>query len=173
MREEQKGQTVERYNLQDTSNVLQIRLNADFVLKRVKQFLTGVIETVVYDEDGKPFIKEEQIAQKKANDEGIQAILNFVENIINPQAVQGNLTFDQYQNYISEVHENLYTDLIENLYNWEIKEDNYEVICDWIMVLIIPFISRLIDNKERDSYAASIKSIDTNVVNRGKEGLFH
>ena len=55
----------------------------------------------------------------------------------------------------------------------KIDEDNYEVIIDSIMVLIIPFISRLIDNEERNSYAASIKAVESNILNQSKGGLFH
>jgi hypothetical protein len=66
-----------------------------------------------------------------------------------------------YQNYVAEVHDGLNVNLMNNLYNWEIDEDNYEPIIDFIMNLVQPFISRLIDNKERESYLNTLKVMES------------
>jgi hypothetical protein len=171
MKQEENMRKIVEERFRDDSSVLQIRLNSDFVLERVKIYLTGKIQSVVYDKNGEPKVVEEQISAAKANDRGIQEILNNVQNIVNPQVVQGNFKFEMFQNYIEEVHAGLITDLMDNLHNWGIDEDDYEPIINKIMILIIPFISRLIENKERDSYAATIKAIESSSVQSGKFGM--
>jgi len=171
VKEETNVNRMERQSLMDTANVLKIRLNTDYVLERVRIFLTGKIQYVLYDENSKPYTEEKQISDKKANDKGIQNILNYVENAINPQVVQGNFEKEMFYNYIDEFHIGLIQNLANNLYNWEISEDDYEPIIDTIMILVIPFISRLIDNEERSSYAQSLKSFEGSATHTGKEGL--
>ena len=171
MKEKQESQQVVESTLMDTSSVLKVRLDAHQILKRVKTFLTGKIQSVLYDEEGKAYFHEEKIAEPKANPEGIQWIQNYVENIVNAQAVQGNFDFDQYQIYVAEVHEGLYYNLMNNLHLYDINEDEFEPIVDIIMNLLQPFLSRLIDNEERKSYAQSIQVKESsNVSSSG--GLF-
>ena len=166
----EKINQTERYNINSDTSVLKIRLENDYVLERVRIFLTGEISTVVYDDKGKPFINVRKIAERKCNDEGIQWILNYVENIINPSTVQGNFTFQQYENYIAESHDGLILNLMTNLDNWGINEDNYEAIIDTIMNLIQPFISRLVDNKERESYISTMSIKESNTIEQTPKG---
>lgn len=173
MKEELKANVMEMHKAYDTAGVLQIRLNSDFILQRVRTYLTGEIENVIYDKEGKPVIERKKIAESKANEEGIQTILNFIENIVNPQAVQGNFTDEQYEKFIAEIHQDLIENIMNNLYNWGINEDNYEPMIDNFMVLLIPFLSRLVDNEERKSYAQTIKAAETSQINRMSSGLFN
>jgi len=170
MKEESKSTIYENYKLADTSSVLKIRLNTDYILERVRIFLTGKIRDVVY-KDGKPEEVEIEIAKKKANEEGIQNILNLVENIVNPGTVQGNFDKEMYASYIAESHQSLLDMVMENLYNWEISEDDIEPIIDTIMLLVIPYISRLINNLERESYSQTLKALEQSNVSQSK-GLF-
>ena len=62
--------------------------------------------------------------------------------------------------------------MMNNLYNWGIEEDNYGQICNTIMNLMQPFVSRLINNKERDSYAQSIRVAESNTLQIPKKSLF-
>ena len=172
MKESQELARSEYYKALDNANILQIRLNSDYVLQRVKVMLSGEVESIVYDKEGNPIIKREQITEALANKFGIQSIQNYVENVINPQTVQGNFTEAQYSFFIAEVHDGLLSEMMNNLYNWGIHEDNYEHICNSIMNLIQPFVSRVINNKERDSYAQSIKVAESNTLQTPKTSLF-
>jgi hypothetical protein len=166
--------STDRYQNYNQS-ILKIRLDSAEVLERVRIYLTGKIQTVVYDEKGKPFIRESKIADQKANDEGMQWLLNYVENIVNSQAVQGNFTFDQYQRYIDEVHSGLILNVMHNLIVWNIKDDNYEAIIDTIMNVIQPFISRLVNNEERKSYIPTMQVRESSTIEQipqQKKGLF-
>lgn len=163
---------IENYKQVDPASVLEIRLNTNDVLHRVKVYLSGKVKVILYDDKGKPYEQEYSMSKQKANDEGIQQILSLVENVINAQTVQGNFTFEQYQNYVSEAHDSLLTTIMVNLYNWEISEDDYEPIVDNIMLLLQPFISRLIDNEERNSYGG-FKVAEQQTHEREKGGLFN
>ena len=171
MKQQENNQAVSTHNLMDTSSVLQVRLDSAPILIRIKTYLTGKVQEVVYDEESKPYVREEKIAEPKANDEGVHWIINFCENIINPQTVQGNFQFAQFERYLDEIHDDLLTNLMINMGEWGISETDYEPICDTIMAVVIPFVSRLIDNKERDSYAQSIQVKEASTVNQSK-GLF-
>jgi hypothetical protein len=171
---EKQDQTVmrtENYNSYSTADVLQIRLNSDYVLKRIKIYLSGYIETGFHNpKTGEYEIKTEKLTDPKANAIGQQEILNLVENIVNPVTVQGNFKEKHYYQYIKEAHLALAYDLMKNLYKWGIDEDDYEPIINKIMLLIQPFMSRLIDNKERESYAAGRNVFEGNKTEsiRGK-----
>jgi hypothetical protein len=47
--------------------------------------------------------------------------------------------------------------IVINLYSWDVRTQDAESIIDFIMNLIEPFLSRLVDNKERESYASSLR----------------
>jgi len=172
MKEKQDKEGYQLESNRNDSSVLQIRLNADYVLNNFKIFLTGEVQTVVYDKDGNPKIQTEQLAEAKANKEGIQFLLSYAQTVINAQVVQGNFSFDQYENYISEIHDGLIVNLMNNLHKWGVSEDNYESIIDEFMNLVQPFISRLINNKERESYAATLKTVESSNIAQSRTGLF-
>ena len=174
MSDKQYGSSSERYSSRADASALKVRLDTDYVLERVRICLSGEISSVVYDDKGKPYIQSRIIAKKMCNNDGMQWLQNYVENIINSQTVQGNFTLEQYENYIAEVHDGLILNVMNNLNNWEISEDDYENIIDTIMNLVQPFISRLIDNKERGSYAETMAIKESNVIQQdiGKKGLF-
>ena len=174
MKQEANEQRVETGKLYDTAGVIQTRLNTDYVLERIRIFLTGKVQSVVYDEDGNRFVKEEVKTTPKANDEGIHSILNFVENIVNPVVVQGNFTEDYiYENYIDFVLDSLITNIMNNLHKWQVKEEDFEPIIDNIRAIVEPFMTRLLENKERESYAQSVRVVESSNVQTSKGKIFN
>jgi hypothetical protein len=170
--EQQTQSNIESGKSFDTSSVLHIRLDTSYVLERVDIYLTGKTRSIIFDEAGKAYVKEEVITNPKANKKGIHAIKNFVENIINPSVVQGNFDEHLFETHTDFIHDSLLTNLMVNLYEWEIDQHDYEQMVDNIMALIIPYLSRLKDNKERDSYAQSLKSEQTSNVIQSKSKIF-
>jgi len=73
--------------------------------------------------------------------------------------------------YVEDVHVDLVCFLVNNCYNWEIDDDDIDVVVDFIMKLVIPFMTRLIDNKERESYDNTIKSIEHNRITEQEGGF--
>lgn len=157
---------------------LKIRLDTSDLRENIEMYLKGEYIATVRDDTGRIFDVRQKTGNAKANDKGIHALLNFVTSIINPSVVQGNFPSDKegqslmFNTYIEEVNINLITMIEVNLYEWEIFEEEVEEICDTIMQLVIPYMTRLIDNKERESYDNTMKHIESNTVKEGDKKVF-
>ena len=160
-------------------NTIRIRLDTQPLLDQVEFFLRGGRVITEQDtETGEVRTRFLRIGVPKANPDGIQSILNWISATINPQTVQGNFFVEhktgisrKYEDYIEEYHIELATMVITNVYNWEINDDEIDGVVEFIMLLVIPFMSRLIANKERDSYTETMKSQETNVMGGQQGGL--
>jgi hypothetical protein len=159
------------------SSALQIRLETQRIIDQIEFFLRGLEPNVFFDDKTQSWqTKLKEAGMPKANKQGIQALLNFCRAIINPQTVQGNYTDERYIDFIIEKRIDLARACFVNFYEWELlADDNIEEITNFIMSIIEPFMSRTIDNKERESYAATIRTSETNTIpkqNKGMAGLF-
>lgn len=156
-----------------SATALQIRLDTAELLQRIRQFLTGETE-IISEQDGKIIRTTLPIGDKKANDNGIQSIVNRINLILNPSYVQGNFDVEQYGREVAQIRRSLRDALMINLHNWDIKEEDYEDIIDGIMTMLKGFISRLINNKERESYETTLRHVESNTQTydkRDKGGL--
>lgn len=152
-------------------SALQIRLGTREIIEDIELFLRGAKVIVIDDGEGNIISKRVNMGFQKANDKGIQAVLNYVSMIINPQVVQGNFNQEFYEYFIYEKNIELSEMLIDNLYNWDINEDDLNPITDTIMNMVIPFLSRTINNKERDSYANTIRTVESNTIQPRTQGF--
>lgn len=122
------------------------------------------------DQTGQMYTAQEPIDPENpnknalANPNGVQAILSLVRSVINSQTVQGNFTRADLDDYICEVHVSLVSDIVENCYEWGIQDHKLNYIMDKIMSLVIPFMTRTIDNKERESYTQTLRTVETNTM---------
>jgi len=158
------------YNL---AGVMELRLDTRPILDQIEAFLRG--KRLLGYRDGKDGFNEAvwgSIGKARANDEGIQSLLSWLEHSINSQTVQGNFSPEQYDDYICEFEIDLGEYIMINLHNWDININEIDGIINCIMKVTIPFFSRLIDNKERESYGQTMKSIESNTVEKKKGGLF-
>lgn len=153
------------------ANILQVRLNTEPIVQRVEKHL-GVRRVYFEDEAGN--IKEEILLgnNPRCNIKGAEQILSFVENIINPQVVQGNFDEEEYRYYISNARQDLAEEIFIHADDWNIADQDQEFITDSIMNLIKPFISRLKFNKERDSYSNTLRHVESNTSEAGGFRLF-
>jgi len=155
----------------NSASALQIRLDPSSIIENVELFLSGKKIVVEQDDAGKIATRHLEIGKPKANSRGIQAILNRIQLVINPQAVQGNFSCDspslstKYEDYIYYIRCDFAETLMINLYEWDVEEEDYDDIIDSIMNLIEPFMTRLIGNKEREGYADTFKTIESNKIN--------
>lgn len=153
---------------QTGNSALQLRLETTQLIENVELFLRGAKIVIQQKENGDFLTKHIETGSRKCNDAGIQSILQQVSNVINPSVVQGNFPSDseghstQFEKYVIRIQQNLASNILNNLYNWEINEDDYDIIIDTIMDLIEPFMTRLIDNKERESYIPTMRYVETN-----------
>ena len=148
---------------------VEIRLNTNKLLEKIEIFLRGGKTVYLYNENKELQTEYVQTGKQKCNDLGVQTLHNRISGTINAQTVQGNFMLnpktqesDQYHNYIEEYNKELATLVILNLYDWDMREADAEGVINFIMLLIIPFMTRLIDNKERESYGQTMRSVETN-----------
>lgn len=154
------------------ASALQIRLNTGSVVRQVEMYLRGVRTEIVQDSNG--IIVENTIWKGRplVSDEGLQGIMNFIEIIFNPQVVQGNfLDYDMYAEYLERTRKDLASHLMKNFYAYQISEDDYNGIISTIMRFIEAYMSRLIANEERKSYAQTIKSVESMSTQPVKSGF--
>lgn len=143
-------------------NVLELRLNTDQVLTRIEAYLRGEIERTKIGENGIPQYYTDKVCEAKANHEGIHSIMSWVSSMVNPQVVQGNIsTFEEHIKFISNFRMDLAEYVMKNLYNWAIRDEDFEGLIDMITNQIRFFTSRLVDNKERDSYANTLRHVES------------
>ena len=171
MTEQQSTQMIGQYYQQMSDfNIMKMRLDTQPLLDQIELFLRGSRFTVEPDADGKLKVKQLQMGVPKANNEGIQSMLSWISSVINPHVVQGNFPIDKhgqsekYDMFIQEFQINLGNYVVLNCYKWQVDEDEIEGIIDFIMNLVMPFMSRCIGNQERKSYAKTMESKETNII---------
>lgn len=150
-----------------TESALRLRLSMNELIENMELFLRGAIIKVYENSDGEIKQKKEIRGRPKANDDGIQALLNWAQLVLNPSIVQGNFPIDNagysqlYEEYIYHMRLDLTTNILVNCYYWNIRDEEIMMIIDSMMNAIEPFMTRLIDNQERESYGQSLKSVET------------
>jgi hypothetical protein len=152
-----------------TASVIAIRLNTDELLQKIEYFLRGKEVNFYTNAEGITKAQLDDSGIPKANKRGIQSILNKCRAIINAQTVQGNYKEDFYFQAIREIRIDIAHDCFCNRYRWELENDySIKEIPDTIMAIVEPFLSRLIGNKERESYSQSMQSKQVNTLNDSK-----
>lgn len=163
---------------------LQIRLDTRPIIESIEIFLRG--ETTIFIKNDSGVVTQQKVKQgePKMNDNGIRSLLNWIGGVINSQVVQGNFPSDPgaankghstaYESYICEFQKNLGKHIVTNRVDWDLPDTETEGLIDFIMSMIIPFMSRLIDNLERGSYSDTIKHTETgsNVSRGGRMQMF-
>jgi len=179
MPEQQSEQAVAQYRMaQNEFNILKMRLDTQPLLDQIEYFMRGARWTIEQNKDGQIQTKKITMGVPKANDLGIQSILNWLTSTINPQTVQGNFPVDKhgysnmYENFIFEFQINLGKYMVLHCYDWTIEDDEIEGIIDFIMNTVKPFMSRCIGNQERKSYAKTMESKETHLIGGGKVPTF-
>jgi len=151
----------------NNTGVIQIRLNTEDLIDRIESFLSGtrwIPQT--NKETGVTEMVRVNTGTPLANCEGVQSLVNFVSGLINPSVVQGNYTGEQYYNHVDRINRQLIDDISENWNEWGMSRNNRSQIISFIMNLVEPFLSRLIDNKERESYSDTIRSLESSRVEK-------
>jgi len=155
-----------------TATALQIRLDTSPVIEQIEMYLKGAREELRENDKGEQYKTLVAVGKPLLSDEGIQWIMNFVGTIFNPQVVQGNFqNYDQYAEYIYRCRMDLADHLMKNFYDYDIRENNYNGIISTLMRFIEAFMSRLIGNKERDSYSNTIRTSENNTITPQKQGF--
>jgi len=155
------------------TTALQIRLETQNLIDQIECFLRGMEPNTYWDDKSSTWqTRFKDMGCKRANNRGIHSLLSICRAIINPQVVQGNYTKDTYIDYIAEKRIQISEACFINKYEWELQSD-YDIaeITNFIMDMVEPFFSRTIDNKERESYAQTIQTRETNTIPRQRKGI--
>lgn len=159
------------YNNQgfNTANILATRLDTKPILDQIESYLRGemLYESV---ENGMPTYTRVTIGKPKCNQIGIQTIMAYAQSIINSAVVQGNIKQDIWlqRNYWHRME--LATAIVGNCEKFDIHDDDLNLLIDYVAFMIYFFTSRLIDNKERESYANYTQSQITQVRDNSSGG---
>lgn len=161
------------YNYQGESQatILGVRLDTSQVLERIELFLRGLKVVETTDNKGHVIqeVKEIEGMKPLANEVGIAVIMDYLYSHINSQTVQGNLQKKEFEMFIRQRHFDLNDLIYNNFDKFDINPMGYELIMYTIIPKIELFLSRTIDNKERDSYG--IMKVVENITGQGKKDI--
>lgn len=149
--------------------VIQIRLNTEDLIQRIEDYLSGTRVVPSTLKDGRTVLTREEMGVPLCNEEGVQSLTNYVSSVLNPAVVQGNYTREQYENAVYFIRLDLIDLLSINFLKWELARQYRSMVLSFIMNLIEPFLSRLVDNKERESYSDTIRSTESSRIERDKQ----
>jgi len=148
----------------NNATAIEIRLKTDHLLSQIEKQLRGASQILVYGEDGQAEIQQNKFGKPLANDEGVQKIMTFVSAIVSPSVVSGNFKEDYFHDYINDFELTFSKMLVKNRHRWEMQINDIDAIYNTILFLVIPFISRLINDGERKSMSISTHTQETNTV---------
>lgn len=149
------------------TTALQIRLEVEQLLRNLELEIRA--ETEYYDEEREQVIRKkipgvEPLFEKEI---GIRNYMRFVRSFLNTQVVQGNLDEDSYGDVMCDAHRSLARNLMLNRYKYGLKNENYGTAVQTAMFTIRLFLTRLLDNEERKSYAATFKHVESSETKLG------
>jgi len=144
--------------------VLQLRLDTAEIIERVQRFLSGVVLVPSTQADGSTKLVNQKVGQQICNEKGVQHITNMVHSVVNPGVVQGNYNESRYELHVYQFHTTLASTLVANYLEWQMQFEDLELVITFVMNMVCPFLSRLLDNKERESYAQSIRTMESSRV---------
>lgn len=151
----------ENYN---AGGVITLRLDTQPMLDSIEAFLKGT-KVVGYQEqpNGSIIPVYGRAGTPKANEEGIQSIMAWITPLFSPHTVQGNYKDrTELNNFLCYIQKGLAKYIMSNREEWCIKRQDYSGIIRLIMNTAEPFYSRLLENKERESYQSTIRTVETN-----------
>lgn len=148
---QQSQQTQMSVDAYTTESALRYRLDTEQLRHEIRLFLQGKTEELQRQENRLVQVTKD-VGRRLANDVGIQRIMARLAFILNSSVVQGNLTTDRYEVFMERTRKSLAKHVFVNLYDYDIKEEEYDFVVDNIMDAVELFVSRTINDGERRSY---------------------
>ena len=142
----------------DNSSFMMMRVNTAALIDDIKNFLGSRENIITYNKEGRPHEESRQVGVSLANPEGILKLCNIVRMTINQHTAQGNLKPDHYWDLLERARVEIAETIVRKCYDWEIHDSDINTVIDEILRLVELFLTRPIDNKERDSYGQQFAS---------------
>lgn len=139
------------------AGVISLRLDTNPLLEAIEANLKGT-KIIGYKETNGVFSAvTATIGKPKCNELGVQSVMTWLTPIISPHTVQGNYkTIDDLNEYLIRLEIDLFCYLMINIDDFDISEYEIDGMVDMIINTCEPFFTRLIDNKERESYGQTM-----------------
>lgn len=160
------------YHMLADPTFIKLKLDTSELLQRTEVFLSATKTAIERDTDGNLFEKKITVGEPYANDEGVAAIMNMLDMRANNHSVQGNMDRIEFYDFLADARNEISQSIIINCHQWGINDTKLDTIIDTIMGFMRAFISRTIDNKERESLTPSFSSTEFYNANKQKESLF-
>lgn len=150
------------------TSALSIRLDVTPLVRQIEMYLMGARE-VMFDSDGNgtPDTKKLEFGEPLVSAQGRQGIMMFVECVFNSQVVQANFPdtkkmdgYTMYAKFLRRTRRDLACHLTKNAKAYGIKPNQFSGLIQTLMRFIEAFMTRALYNKERESYANTIKSVE-------------
>ncbi len=152
---------------EQTENTLRIRLEIEEALEDIEMFLSG--QKIVSNDEGK--LVKAPIGNPKANEQGVREIMKVVRSYVNRGTVQGNITDVQMDSLMLDYKRGMANLLSFHCDEWVINRNERVDIVNFIEPFILMYISRAKDDGERQSYMATIRDRQKEVISNGQSGF--
>jgi hypothetical protein len=129
-----------------------MRIDTQPLMRKIEMFLNSTRTVLKQDDKGMWYEELARFGEPLCNSEGVNGVMKIIEMVINPQNVQGNITSVQYEEIRYYARTEIASAIISNCVDWQIKDNKLKMIIDSIMRSMELFLTRLINNKERESY---------------------
>lgn len=143
---------------------LQMRLDTSNIIKQIDCFISAELILYAPNENGITQAYKEKIGEPLLNERGRQCVLTYLNSVLNPAVVMGNWNSTFFRYKLAEIRRSLTSTMMLNYYDWNIKDGDYMFIIDTILDTLSGFLSRLIENKERESYTNTVQHRETSNI---------
>jgi len=150
---------------------MKMRLDTRPLIEDIRNFLSSQEVVLVQDKEGNFMEQVNQIGLPLANAEGIMRLCNIVKMRINHHVVQGNMKEDHYWDIISRARKEITETVVKKCYDWEIHDSDLSMIIDEISALVESFMTRLIGDKERQSFSQQLQAREVIMQPQEKRGF--
>lgn len=148
-----------------TDDAIHTRLDPTKLIERIEITLRGQVIERIRDHKTRQIIERtREIGRPLMNDIGIQHTIGFLNMLLGPQVVLGNLKEDEIELLVYEIHTGLSDIYIHNLNDWGINEDHYQMILLSLISTIRAYLSRTLNGFESTNLQTKISSVESNTV---------
>jgi hypothetical protein len=132
---------------------IELRLDTEGLMRDLRLNLQGNDLVPEIDKDtGIMVLVVKPTTEPILNARGIHRVLMMIRLVTNSLGVQGNWKSEYFEQFICEFDCELSVNCWVNNDDWNLDMKEYNHLCDSIIGFCQQFHSRLIDNKERESY---------------------
>ena len=160
-------------NIAHSDTTMRMMLDADDLLREIELFIKGYYKAPIYDEATKTTKYELiQVGKPKANEEGVQSIMFWLRSKINPLISMGNISTEQYSDYLERARVNLSRNLMVHRNDYDISLGDYTEIIDNCMECFEAFFTSSIRAGHRGAFTRNTTVESKEVIEQDKKKMF-